>query len=277
MKVFINSSLIEAPETIGGTSIDPTDRGLTLGDGVFETIAVRSGRILRMNAHLSRFSRGASILGIESPMVDEDLIEALDKVLQANAITDGALRITLTRGPSIRGLMPPKTPSPSLIITASINAPDFDAGGCVKTVIVSGTRCNEYSPLSSIKSLNYLDNILALMEAREKGADDALLLNSTGNIASASSSNLFAVFGGELVTPPIKDGCLGGIMRADVIRCLNGVERSIPPLDLAKASEAFLTNCLSIRPIISVDGQLIRDGQVGIVTQQAQKMVLRIK
>jgi len=112
MKVFINGSLIEAPETIGGTSIDPTDRGLTLGDGVFETIAVRSGRILRMNAHLSRFSRGASILGIESPMVDEDLIEALDKVVQANATTDGALRITLTRGPSIRGLMPPKTPSP---------------------------------------------------------------------------------------------------------------------------------------------------------------------
>ena len=274
MKIFINGSLIDAPQPIGGAFVDPTDRGLTLGDGVFETIAIKSGRILRLNAHLSRFNHGASILGIELPMVDKDLVVALDSVVQANAINDGALRLTLTRGPSLRGLVPPQMPLPSLIITASNNPPDFDAVQCVSAVIVSGTRCNEHSPLSRIKSLNYLDNILALKEAREKGAEDALLLNSAGKLTSASSSNLFAVLCGKLVTPPESDGCLGGIMRADIIRDLNCAEQSFSPLDLAEASEAFLTNCLSVRPLISVDGQAIGDGQIGMITRQATNLIL---
>ena len=277
MKVFINGSLIEASQPIGGTSIDPTDRGLTLGDGVFETIAVRSGHILRLNAHLSRLNHGASILGIKPPMVDVDIISALDSVVRANAINNGALRLTLTRGPSLRGLIPPQIPLPSLIITAANNTPDFDAVRCVSAVIVSGTRCNEHSPLSRIKSLNYLDNILALKEAREKGVEDALLLNCAGKLTSASSSNLFAVLCGKLVTPPRSDGCLGGVMRADVIRDLNGVEKSFTPSDLAEASEAFLTNCLSVRPLISVDGKTIGDGQIGVVTQQAKNLILKIK
>jgi len=271
VKIFINGGLAESAKTPAGTAIDPTDRGLTLGDGVFETLAVRAGQISRLAAHLARLGKGLGVLGIKAPLTDEGLTEALNSVIEANAITDGALRLTITRGPAPRGLLPPDTPAPSLIVAASANVPG--SGVSVTAVIASGTRRNEHSPLSRIKSLNYLDNILAAREARDKGADEALLLNCAGDLASASSSNLFAVIGGVLVTPPTSDGCLDGVMRADVLRGLKGTERSLSPGDLAEASEAFLTNCLSVRPLTSVNGQVIGDGQPGPVKEQAQNLI----
>ncbi len=274
MKIFINIRLTDAPEDTGKALIDPSDRGLTLGDGMFETMAVRGGRISRLDAHLARLRHGAGVLGIEAPMANEGLSEALGSVIEANAITEGVLRLTITRGPSPRGLLGPETPTPSLIIAASANAPGSTGPTApVTAVIVTGTRRNEHSPLSRIKSLNYLDNILAAREARDKGADEALLLNGAGKLASASSSNLFAVIEGDLVTPPTVDGCLDGVMRADVLRALDGTERSLTPDDLAGASEAFLTNCLSVRPLISVNCAPIGNCHAGPVTEQAQKLL----
>ena len=271
MKVFINGRLTETAKTLLEAAIDPTDRGLTLGDGVFETMAVRGGQVSRLAAHLTRLRNGLGVLGIEAPMADEGLTEALNSVIEANAIIEGVVRLTITQGPAPRGLLPPETPAPSLIIAASANAPG--PGGHVTAIIVTGTRRNEQSPLSRIKSLNYLDNILAAREAMEKGADEALLLNCTGKLASAPSSNLFAVIGGELVTPPTVDGCLDGVMRGEVLKALNGSERSLSPDDLAGASEAFLTNCLSVRPLMSVDGTVIGNGHAGPITEQAQKLL----
>ena len=255
--------------------IDPTDRGLTLGDGVFETIAVRDGRASRLDAHLARLGKGLGVLGIEAPMSGEGLNEALGSVIEANAITEGVLRLTITRGPAPRGLPGPETPAPSLIITATASAlgSTGPAPAPVAAVIATRTRRNERSPLSRIKSLNYLDNILAAREAQGAGADEALLLNGAGKLACASSSNLFAVIGGVLVTPPAMDGCLDGVMRADVLRVLDGTERSLVPDDLAGASEAFLTNCLSVRSLSSVDGEAIGNGLTGPVTEQAQKLL----
>lgn len=277
MKVFINDCLTEFPESSGVAIIDPTDRGLTLGDGLFETISVNNGHILRLNAHINRLRQGASIIDIQLPMDDINLIAAIDSIVKANKIKNGVIRLTLTRGPSLRGLLPSRSPSPSLIITTSNHASDFDAIRCVTTIVASVTRCNEKSPLSRIKSLNYLDNILALNEARSKGADDALLLNSAGQLTSASTSNIFAVISGKLVTPPIMDGCLSGVIRAEVIRELDVVLRSISPLEIAEASEAFLTNCLSVRPLISNNGKTVGDGKVGLVTRQVQNLVLKIR
>ena len=277
MKVFINGCLTEQIESSSKSALDPTDRGLTLGDGIFETISVRNSRILRLNAHLARLRRAASLLDIEPPMADLDLIEVLETVIKENLIVDGSIRLTLTRGPSSRGLLPPQIYSPSLIINASNNSIEFDAVGCVTAIIASVTRRNEYSPLSRIKSLNYLDNILALKEAREKGADEALLLNGAGRLTSASASNLFVVLHGKLITPPEKDGCLSGIIRNDIIRELDVLQQSILPLDLAEASEAFLTNCLSVRPLISLNGKTIGDGKIGIVTQKVQDLVLNVR
>ena len=140
-------------------------------------------------------------------------------------------------------------------------------------VIAATTRRNEHSPLSRIKSLNFLDGILALREAAGKGADDALLLNGAGNLAEASAANLFLVIDGGAVTPPVADGALPGVMRADVIRDLPAVERTLGPGDLSQASEAFLTNALSVRALVAVDGAAIGDGKPGPVTEKAQGLV----
>tara|TARA_B100001142_G_scaffold328064_1_gene387226 strand:+ start:578 stop:1411 length:834 start_codon:yes stop_codon:yes gene_type:complete len=277
VKVFINGYFTESLESSSKLLLDPTDRGLTLGDGIFETISVKNSRILRLKAHLDRLRGAASLLDIELPMAEPDLIEALKTIAKENLIVDGSIRLTLTRGPSSRGLLPPQIKSPSLIITASNNSSEFNAVGCVKAIIATVTRCNENSPLSRIKSLNYLDNILALKEAREKGADDALLLNGAGKLTSASASNLFIVSHGKLVTPPERDGCLSGIMRTDIIRELDVLLQSILPLDLAEASEAFLTNCLSVRPLISLNGKKIGDGKIGMVTKKVQDLVLNVR
>ena len=276
MKIYINGRLANSSE-VPCESINPFDRGLILGDGVFETLAVRSGSMILLDAHLSRFVSGASIIGIKMPMADIDLIDAINSVVKANDINDGIVRLTLTRGPSPRGLAPPKKVMPSLIISATKYLEGFDALESVNVVIVRKTRRNEHSPLSRIKSLNYLDNILALMEAKERGADDALLLNGTGKLVCASSSNLFVILKGKLVTPPESDGCLGGIMRAEVIRRLNGIERSLLPAELDDVSEAFLTNSLSVKPIISINRKKIGDGNVGNVVRQAQDLLMKIR
>jgi branched-chain amino acid aminotransferase len=267
VKIFINGGLVDADVQAADGAIDPTDRGLTLGDGVFETMAVCGAQISHLAAHLARLRQGLDVLGFDAPMDDGGLQAALENVVQANAIAEGVLRLTVTRGPAPRGLAGPATPSPSLIITGTKQ--ESGPTGPVTAIIATGTRRNEHSPLSRIKSLNYLDNILALREAQAKGADEALLLNGAGNLTSASTANVFAVIDGALVTPPGSDGVLGGVMRAEVLRELGGTERTLTPDDLARASEAFLTNSLSIRALVAVDGVAIGTGPV---TKQAQKL-----
>ena len=143
----------------------------------------------------------------------------------------------------------------------------------VTAVIATRTRRNEHSPLARIKSLNFLDGIVAAGEAAEKGADDALLLNTQGNLAEATAANLFLVVDGEAVTPPVDDGALPGVMRADVIRDLGAAEKTLAPADLAQASEAFLTNALGVRALVEVDGVPVGGGGPGPVTAEAQKIV----
>jgi len=265
---YLSGRLVDTNGAPGDAAIDLTDRGLTLGDGVFETMAVRGAQVTHLAAHLARLHRGLDVLGFEAPVDDGEIGHALEHVVQANAITEGVLRLTLTRGPAPRGLAGPEKPSPSLIITGATQ--DLDLGRPVAAIIATCTRRNEHSPLSRIKSLNYLDNILAVREARQQGADEALLLNGAGNLVSASAANLFAVIDGELVTPPASDGVLEGVMRAEVLRVLGGTERTLTPGDLARASEVFLTNSLSIRPLTKVDGVEIGTGPI---TEQAQKLV----
>ncbi|MEE9318644.1 MAG: aminotransferase class IV [Rhodospirillales bacterium] len=267
MKVYLNGDLLAAEEA----RIDPADRGLTLGDGVFETIAVRGGKPSRLEAHLARLRDGARALGFPDPPGTGDLAAAAGSVIEANAITEGVLRLTLTRGPGPRGVSPPDPARPTLLITGASQA--LDPAPPATAVIAATTRRNEHSPLSRIKSLNFLDGILALREAAGKGADDALLLNGAGNLAEASAANLFLVIDGGAVTPPVADGALPGVMRADVIRDLPAVERTLGPGDLSQASEAFLTNALSVRALVAVDGAAIGDGKPGPVTEKAQGLV----
>ena len=267
MKVFWGGQLVAASKA----RVDFVDRGLTLGDGLFETIAVRDGRAARLNAHLIRLRDGADIIGLNVPLGDQELSAALQDVIDANGISEGILRLTLTRGPAPRGLLPPVPAQPSLLITGA--AQDETMAKGVNAVIATVTRRNEHSPLSGIKTIGFLDEILAAREAALRGADEALLLNSSGNLAEATVANLFLVIDGGTVTPPVIDGALPGVMRAEVIKVLAAAERTLKPADLATASEAFLTNSLGIKPLIMVDGAPIGDGKSGPVTAKAQKIV----
>ena len=177
MKVYLNTMLLAA----GEARIDPVDRGLTLGDGLYETIAVRGGQPTRVPAHLARLRRGAAVVGLEVPKDDKALEAALAEVTRTNGIDEGALRLTLPRGPAPPGLKPPATANPTLLIVGRSEklAPVPPATAIIATV----TRRNEHSPLARIKTTNCLDAVLALREAVESGADDALLLNGAGTNA----------------------------------------------------------------------------------------------
>ncbi|MCX8101695.1 MAG: aminotransferase class IV [Geminicoccaceae bacterium] len=193
--------------------IDPTDRGLLLADGLFETMRARDGRILRLERHWARLSDGARLLDIPLPLDESGLAAAARELLLANGFARGeaALRLTLTRGPGPRGLMPPERPSPTLLLVAF---PLPEPAAAARAVLVRGVRRNELSPASRIKSLAYLDQILALREAIAAGGDEALLCNTAGRLACAAVGNLFLVIEGRIWTPSVGEGALPGVTRA---------------------------------------------------------------
>ncbi len=260
MIIDIDGTLTDAD----AARIDPADRGFTLGDGVFETIRVRHGQPDRLEAHLSRLRDGAKTLGIPVTTTDTVIAERIAAVLKENDLEAAAVRVTLSHGVGPRGLLPPETATPTLVISAGPSPPPPEA---VKAIISFSTRRNEFSPTARIKCLSYLDNVIARREAATYGADDALLLNSQGRLAESTISNLFLLIHGELLTPPVDDGALPGVVRADIIARFRGREQSLTPDDLGLAEEAFLTNALGVRPLVEVAGQPIGDGAPGLITQ----------
>lgn len=245
MIVWLNGALMEENKTW----IDPRDRGFLLGDGLFETLLARRGRIAFADAHFVRLAAGAKVLGIPLPMPSGHLAAACGAVLEANGLTQSpraALRVTLTRGPGPRGLVPPERPAPTLLITVSESpAPPSSMSAALAT-----PRRNALSPSSRLKALPYLDNLLAREEARARGADEALMLDTSGRLACASVANVFLWEGENLVTPAEECGILPGVTRAVVIELAERLgiavsEETIEPGRIARASGAFLTNSLS--------------------------------
>lgn len=267
MKLWLNDGIVEDKDAW----IDPTDRGLTLADGLFETLRARAGKPLRLSAHLARLHAGSRALGIAVPKADKDIANAMAALLAANGLQDAMLRLTLTRGPGARGLATPPVQRPTLMITAA-PAPAADPPPA-RAVIATCTRRNEFSPLTHFKTLNYLDNILARREAEAKGADDALLLNTQDRLVESTIANLFVVIDGDVLTPPVSEGALPGVMRAEIIDRLDAVTTPLHPADLAGASEAFLTNASGIRALVAVDGKSIGTGKIGGVTQRLRETV----
>ena len=193
MPMWLNGRVIES----NAAAIAPGDRGFTLGDGLFETIRVANGCARHLARHLARLRQGADLLAI--PLADGAAERAVSELLAAVAASDAILRLTLSRGEGARGLLPQSHPSPTLLATLSPWSP-MPAHISLRTATV--TRRNEHSPLSGIKSLNMLDNVLAKAEAAAAGADEALLLNTAGRVAEAATANVFAVIDGAIVTPP---------------------------------------------------------------------------
>ena len=267
MNVYLNDHIIRAE----AARIDPTDRGLMLGDGLFETIAVFGGELRRLGRHFARLRDGARVIGIPVPTDDEGLARALAETRDANGLEDGLLRLTLTRGPAPRGLLPATDPRPTLLITASPR--DAASSLPAHAVVSSATRRNEHSPLSRLKTLNYLDNVLARREAAARGADEAILVNTTGRLAETTVANLFVVIAGETLTPPVEDGALPGVVRAELLESGLAAERSLTADAFGRASEAFATNSGSIRAIVTVDGRAIGDGRAGPVQTSLRAML----
>ena len=260
MKISLNGVLTDADTA----RIDPTDRGFTLGDGLFETIAVRKGVPRHLKAHVARLRSGAEMLGIPLKSDERHIGGLIDAVVTANDLTEAVVRLTFTRGPGVRGLASPQRPTPTLLITASPPPPPAEPA---KVIIAKSTRRNEHSPLSRIKHLNYLDNILARREAEAAGADDAILLNTAGRIAESTVANVFVLVDGFLLTPPVGDGALPGVMRGEAIKLAHAEEKPLSLEMLMRASEVFLTNALGLRPVTHIDSQAVGDGEPGLITQ----------
>jgi branched-chain amino acid aminotransferase len=231
--------------------IDPADRGFTLGDGVFETIRAEAGEPTHLSRHLERLRSGLELLGLSNPYEDAALADALRAVLSANRLTESVLRLTVSRGIAARGVWPEGPVAPTVLITLSpLPKPQPPA----RLIVAHSTRRNEFSPLSGIKSLNYLDSILARREAADQGADDALLLNTQGFVAEATAANLFLIRGGRLLTPAAHHGALPGITRARLLE--NGAEEAeIRPEDCAAAQAVFLSNSLGLREVVALSGE----------------------
>ena len=266
--IFLNGRIL-APDQ---ARIDPADRGFLLGDGLFETLRCRAGRPLALARHHARLAAGAKVLGIPYDKSEAALRDDIETLLAANDIarTDAALRITLTRGPGPRGILPPDDPEPTLMMTAVAMTPSPKPARAGLATI----RRNEHSPLSRLKTLAYLDGILARREASAAGADEAILLNTTGRLACASVANLFLVRARRLLTPPLSEGVLPGITRAQVMELAPRLDLTISevPLErsqLTSCDEAFLTNSLAgVRPLSAIDGRAIGDGRPGPVTER---------
>lgn len=254
MKLWIDGVLRD----IDRARIAPNDRGFLLADGLFETMRAFGGEVLHFDAHYQRLCEGLAVVGLSTGWTADLLRDACRELLAANDLTDASMRLTVTRGTGPRGLLPPDDAVPTVMLTA-FGLPHEPHQLPPATLAVSDVRRNEGSPLSRIKSLGYLDNILALGKARAAGFDDALLLNNAGRACCASAANLFALTGKRLVTPPVTDGVLPGITRARLMDAaaaqgFQAAEGSLTVDQLKQADALYLTNSLiGIRPVAALD------------------------
>ena len=275
MILWLNGELMEESEA----RLSPSDRGFLLGDALFETLLAREGNIAFLDAHLIRLAAGANILGIPLPFSTQHLAVVCDMVLEANGLADvprASLRVTLTRGPGPRGLVPPENPLPTLMITTAESA----APPSSLSAIIAAPRRNALSPTSRLKAAPYLDNVLAREEARGRGADEALMLDTSGHLACASAANVFLWEGDRLVTPAEECGILPGITRAAVIELaarfgIDVAEDMIEPQRLVYADGVFLTNSLiGIVPLSRVETRDLPPHRVTGRLQAAYELLL---
>lgn len=266
---WLNGQLLPLSEA----RISPEDRGLLYGDGLFETLRAYHGVIFRLGAHLDRLCVGARTLRFPVEPEPAILAHACREVLRANALREAYVRITVTRGVGGLASELDHAEQPTLLITARAfhgYPPEMVRKGM--TAVVSNIRRNHCSPLARIKSLNYLENLLARAEASRQGADEALLLDMAGHVLEGSASNLFVLLDGVLTTPPVGAGVLPGITRACILQLcveLDLAAREAPcTLDvLYSAKEAFLTNSLmEVMPLVVVNGRPIGSKLPGPVT-----------
>ncbi|HEY7000137.1 MAG TPA: branched-chain-amino-acid transaminase [Candidatus Udaeobacter sp.] len=250
------------------------DHGLLYGDGVFEGIRFYNGRVFRLEQHLERLWDSARSICLEVPMTMEDMTEAVLETIRQNHLRDGYIRLIVTRGIGNLGLNPTQCKSPSVIIIAATIAlyhEDFYRKGL--TIVTCATRRSNPAALNpAVKSLNYLNNVMARIEANLAGADEALMLNDAGNVAECTADNVFIVKHGQISTPPVTAGALRGITRSLVFEIaaelgIKVLKTDITRHDVFVADECFLTGTAAeIVPVVKVDGRSIGNGKPGPIT-----------
>jgi branched-chain amino acid aminotransferase len=259
MKIWIDGAIVSQEEA----RVSVLDHGFLYGDGVFEGIRAYGGRIFRLEDHLRRLAAGARALALEIPGGLETARRVILETARAHGQPDAYIRLVVSRGVGELGVDPTSCPDPKLVcIAAAIRifpAEKLAEGIALATSSWRRPGADVIDPC--VKSLNYLNNSMAKLEARQRGADEALLLNARGTIAEASVANVFAVRGGELATPPTSDGALPGITRLSVLELarelgMPAAERSLGRADLFAADEVFLTGTgARIVPVSSLDGR----------------------
>jgi branched-chain amino acid aminotransferase len=275
MKIFIDGKYLNERDA----KVSVFDHGLLYGDGVFEGIRAYNGRVFKLKEHIDRLFYSAKAILLDIPMSHAELMKAIVATIRANKLRDCYVRLIVTRGVGTLGLNPRSCKNPSVIIIAGkiqVYPPELYAKGM--DIVTVPTVRNLHSAVNpAIKSLNYLNNILAKIEANNAGVEEAVMLNAEGFVAECTADNLFIVKNGELLTPPLSAGALYGITRQTVIDLANaiGMKVSEPDLtryDLFNADECFLTGTgAEIMPVVKIDGRVIGSGKPGALTGKLVK------
>ncbi|MFJ9432294.1 aminotransferase class IV [Streptomyces sp. NPDC101490] len=262
MKLWVNGGLYDEE----AARVSVLDHGLTVGDGIFETVRAERGETFALTLHLERLTRSARGLGLPDPDLDE-VRRACAAVLEANPMPLGRLRITYTGGLSPLGSERGDA-GPGLVVALGETGrrPDSTA-----VITVPWTR-NERGALTGLKTTSYAENVVALARAKERGASEALFANTVGQLCEGTGSNVFVVVDGRILTPPVASGCLPGITRALAVEWTGALETDLPLDVLESAEEVFLTSTLrDVQAVHRVDGRELSPAP-GPVTAKAMRV-----
>jgi branched-chain amino acid aminotransferase len=267
-------------------SVSVFDHGLLYGDGVFEGIRVYDGVIFRFKEHLDRLYSSAKSIRLQIPLPPEQMTKTIIETLKRNGLKDAYIRLVVTRGAGDLGVDPRKCRKASVIVITEYV--DLAYGNIAKqtgiSAIISSVRRDSVDATThEIKSLNYLNSVLAKLEAVDVGADDALMLDRNGFISEATTTNLFIIKDEEIFTPPSSAGILPGVTRKRIIRLARELGygmhvQQLTPYDVTNADEAFLTGTLAeIVPLVKVKGIAIGDGRPGPMTKKIMEAFQKIR
>ncbi len=279
-QVYINGKLYDKADA----KISVYDHGLLYGDGVFEGIRIYDGKVFRLKEHVDRLFESAKAIKLEIPMTREQMVKAIQDTVNVNNKTNGYIRPVVTRGAGTLGLDPRKTSDPQIIIIVddiSLYPPELYENG-MEIATVATIRNHPAALNPRIKSLNYLNNILAKIEGIQQGCLESLMLNHKGEIAECTGDNIFLIKDGHLRTPPIDAGVLAGITRDAVIGLAKEARIPVDEISLTRhdvfiADECFLTGTAAeIIPVVKCDGRAIGTGKPGPITKKLREAFQRL-
>jgi len=272
MKIYLDGKFVDKADA----KVSVFDHGLLYGDGVFEGIRLYSGNVFRLEEHLERLEYSAKAILLDMPWSRKEISDATCETCRQNNLRDAYIRLVVTRGVGDLGLSPWLCAKPSIFIIAdkiTLYPPEFYENG-MAIVTVPTRRVNPAAFSPAVKSLNYINNILAKIEAKQFGAPEAIMLNDQGYVAECTADNIFMVHKGALLTPASSQGALKGITRGAIIDVAAALgipfrEENLTRYDLWNADEAFMTGTgAEAAPVVKLDGRVIGTGKPGPVFQK---------